>query len=350
MKKSPLILGIESSCDETALALVQDQKVLCSLVSSQIEDHKKFGGVIPEIAARKHLETLPHLFSELLEESGISVNEIDLIAVTRGPGLVGALLVGCSFAKGLALSLGKPIIPVNHVHAHVHGALISLSKDLKKEKELFPSLSLVISGGHTNIFYMSSPTSFELVAQSLDDACGECFDKVGKMLGLPYPGGPIIEKKALAGDPKKFPMPKMMAKSKKLDFSYSGLKTHVFYLLKSNPDLTEQDKADVCASFQDNAFEQITRRLKQASKKYPDLKSFLVAGGVAANKRFRFLLESNLDHPVFFPKLDYCSDNAAMVAAYAEALHLDESTKQSSQSFDYNFDVSSRYHQMTEEK
>lgn len=345
---TPLILGIETSCDETALALIKDGKVLASLVSSQIEDHRKYGGVIPEIAARKHLEVLPVLYEELLKITSIQQEEIDFITVTRGPGLVGALLVGCSFAKGLALSLGIPLLPVNHVHAHVHGALLSLEENLETSS-LFPSLSLVVSGGHTNLFFMKSPTDFELIAQSLDDACGECFDKVSKMLGLSYPGGPIIEKTAQGGDPKFFVMPKMMAKSRKLDFSYSGLKTHVYYLLKANPELKETHLKDLCASFQENAFEQIVRRLKQASKLYPELKSILIAGGVAANKRFRFLLEQDLTVPVFFPKLDYCSDNAAMVAAYGEALYKKTKSEGLKLTESYDFDVSSRYHQMIQE-
>ena len=343
-QKKTLVLGIETSCDETALSLVQEGKVLISLVSSQIKDHQKFGGVIPEIAARKHLEVLPGLFSELIKETGKKPEEIDLISVTRGPGLVGALLVGNSFAKGLALSLQKPLLPVNHVHAHVHGALLSLEED---KKDIFPAFSLVVSGGHTNLFYMKSSTDFELMSSSLDDACGECFDKVAKMLGLPYPGGPIIEKIARKGDPEKFKMPKMMAKNKSLDFSYSGLKTHVYYLLKANPNLSEQEKSDICASFQDNAFEQIIRRLKQARKKVPQLKSILIAGGVAANKRFRQLLSEQLETPCVFPKLEYCSDNAAMVAAYAEAIY---HKKEGNIKENYDFDVCSRYHQMTLEK
>lgn len=344
MEKTPLVLGIETSCDETALSLIQNKKVLISLVSSQIKDHAKFGGVIPEIAARKHLEVIPRLFDQLIEEAKIKPKDIDLISVTQGPGLVGALLVGSSFAKGLALSLEKPILPVNHVHAHVHGALLGLDESVK-DSELFPALSLVVSGGHTNLFYMKSSVDFELLAQSIDDACGECFDKVAKMLGLSYPGGPILEQMALGGDSAKFKMPKMMAKQKQLDFSYSGLKTHVYYLIKSMTDITDQDVADICASFQDNAFEQIIRRLKQVYASRSDLNSILIAGGVAANKRFRALISSEINLPIFFPDLAYCSDNAAMVAAYGEALYKNPKTREAHLSLNYDFDVYSRYHQ-----
>ena len=229
--KDELVLGVETSCDETAVALTRGREVIASLVSSQIDLHAQYGGVIPEIAARKHLEVISPLYKDLLAQSKIKPEEIDLIAVTRGPGLVGALLVGSTFAKGLALALDKPLIPVNHVHAHVHGALLGLDKNLKDE-EIFPALSLVASGGHSSLFAMKDSLSFELMGQTIDDACGECFDKVGKLLGLPYPGGPHIEKRAIPGDPKSVKMPRMMTDKKQLNFSYSGLKTHMYYLLK----------------------------------------------------------------------------------------------------------------------
>lgn len=344
MKENFLIIGIETSCDETALALIQNGKILVSLVSSQVKDHARFGGVIPEIAARKHLEVISHLYNDLLLQAGVKESDIDLITVTQGPGLVGALLVGNVFAKGLAANLGVPLLPVNHVHAHVHGALLSL-EDGKKSEDIFPCLSLVVSGGHTNLFYMKSSIHFELVSQSLDDACGECFDKVGKMLGLPYPGGPIIEKTARKGDPTKFPMPKMMTKTKTLDFSYSGLKTHVYYLLQGEKTpLNEETLANICAAFQDNAFEQLVRRLKQACKLFPEVKSVLIAGGVAANLRFRELLSEHLKVPAVFPDLRYCSDNAAMVAAYGEAIY--KARGEASLKQDLGFESYSRYHEL----
>ena len=346
--KKKLVLGIETSCDETALALVQDGKVICSLISSQAELHAKYGGVIPEIAARKHLEVIPFLYRDLLTQSGIKAEEIDLIAVTQGPGLIGALLVGSSFAKGLALSLNKPIMPLNHVHAHVHGALLGLDEKNKQE-DMFPAISLVASGGHTNLFYMKSPVDFELLSQTTDDACGECFDKVAKLLKLSYPGGPIIEKKAREGDPKQIKMPRMMTDKKNLNFSYSGLKTHVYYLLKNEKEMTDKKLADICASFQENAFEQMVRKIKQAYLLKPETKSILIAGGVSANKRFRSYLAEEISCPLFFPELSYCSDNAAMVAAYGEALYENKETREKHLSTNYNFDVYSRYHQFLEE-
>jgi N6-L-threonylcarbamoyladenine synthase len=319
-----LTLGIETSCDETALALVQNNStVIESLVSSQISTHAQYGGVIPEIAARMHLESLHPLYEKLVKENGLSVKDIDIIAVTQGPGLIGALLVGTSFAKGLALALGKPLVPVNHIHAHVHGALLGLPDKPKETEDVFPALSLVVSGGHTNLFYMKSPVEFHLVAQSLDDACGECFDKVAKLLKLSYPGGPAIEQLARQGDPKAIRMPKILGDKNRLEFSYSGLKTHMLYLLEKEAQLTTQKKADICASFQDAAFEQIIRKLQLAYKKHElEVKSILIAGGVSANKRFRTLLHESFDPlPLFFPDVKYCSDNAAMIASYGTYLY-----------------------------
>ena len=196
-----IVLGIESSCDETAIALLQDgSKVLSSKVSSQIKVHEVYGGVVPEVAAREHLKIIEPLFKEALKESGLSAQDIDLIAVTQGPGLIGALLVGISFAKGLASQLGVPLIPVDHVHAHVHGAFLGLDHEIAEE-EMFPALALVVSGGHTNLYLMNSPVDYKLKASTMDDACGESFDKVGKMLGLKYPGGPHIEACARSGMP-----------------------------------------------------------------------------------------------------------------------------------------------------
>jgi len=210
-----LVLGIESSCDETAIALVRDgREVLSSLVSSQIKVHAPYGGVVPEIAAREHLRSVRGLWKEAMNQAGIRPESIDLIAVTQGPGLIGALLVGASFARGLGTSLNKPLLPVDHVHGHVHGALLGLPSDIG-EQDVFPALSLVVSGGHTNLYYMKSPVHFQLVASTVDDACGECLDKVAKLMGLPYPGGPHIEKLAKNGDPAAFRMPKMVPEKKR---------------------------------------------------------------------------------------------------------------------------------------
>ncbi len=309
-----LVLGIESSCDETAAAVVEDgRRVLSSLVSSQIDIHQVFGGVVPEIAARAHLQVIDQITHQALEKAGIPFADLDAIAVTQGPGLLGALLVGVCYAKGLAFSSQKPLIPVNHVEAHVHGALLGLEQ---APDELFPCLALVVSGGHTNIYFMKEPTHFELLAYSIDDACGESFDKVAKLFQLPYPGGPWIEKYAREGNPQKYPMPKMMEQKDKLFFSYSGLKTYMVNLRnRHQKSLDENMLKDFCAAFQEEALGQLVRKLEASVSLRPGAKSLLIAGGVAANQRFRQLIEAKLSIPTYFPHLQYCSDNAAMIAA-----------------------------------
>lgn len=314
-----ITLGIESSCDETAVAVLKNSnQVLSSKIASQLS-HNRFGGVIPEIAAREHLQAIVPLYEQALEEAQVSSSGIDLVCVTQGPGLIGALLVGTSFAKGLAQALKKPLVPVNHVHAHIHGALLGLDHEAK---EIFPSLALVVSGGHTHLYYMKKSTDFQLLASSIDDACGECFDKIAKLLGLPYPGGPAIEALAKKGNPRAIPMPRMMDQKDRLEFSYSGLKTHVRYLLEREKDsLTPERIQDVCASFQQEAFEQILRKLKHAQTLFPDVRSVLVSGGVAANACFRDLLARSLTIPSHFPSVKFCADNAAMIAALGQKLY-----------------------------
>ena len=307
------ILALESSCDETAAAIVASgNHVMSSQVYSQIETHKVFGGVVPEVAAREHLKVIDGIVKATLQEAEMSLADIDAIAVTQGPGLVGALLVAISYAKGLA-SAGKPLIPVNHVHAHVHGALLGLPEEFNH----YPALALVVSGGHTNLYRMASATSFELVAHSIDDACGESFDKVAKLLGLGYPGGPKVEELATSGDPSRYVMPVMMAEKARLEFSYSGLKTHIVNLLRqSTEQLNQQAKADICAAFQEAALDQLVRKMKFACEQQAP-RAIVIAGGVAANQRFRSLLTAATPTPCYFPKLAYCSDNAAMIAALA---------------------------------
>lgn len=326
-----LILGIETSCDDTAVALVRDGRdVLASRVHSQTAVHEKFGGVVPEIAAREHLANISNLFRSTLDEAGIGEDAIDAIAVTQGPGLSGALLVGVSFAKGTALRLGVPLIPVHHVRAHAHGAFLGLSKPL-----LFPNLTLIVSGGHTSISRADSYTSFVDLAQTRDDACGECLDKVAIMYGLPYPGGPEIEKVANGGDPQSYAMPKFSRKGD-LSFSYSGLKTHMLYLGRKLgspvPDLS-----NVMASFQAAAFGQLVAKLAAALAGAPEVRSIVVAGGVAANKELRRQLLAEFDVPVLFPALRYCTDNAAMVAAYGFHIFTESPDQQRFQ--DHNWDI-----------
>ncbi|MBC7659624.1 MAG: tRNA (adenosine(37)-N6)-threonylcarbamoyltransferase complex transferase subunit TsaD [Chitinophagaceae bacterium] len=307
-----LILGIETSCDETAAAVVENGRTVhSSIVASQIAIHQKFGGVVPEVAARAHLQVIDAIVDEALAKAGVSLSAIDGIAITQGPGLIGALLVGIAYAKGLALASGIPLIPVNHVEAHVHGALLGLTQTTE---ELFPCLALVVSGGHSNIYFMKSPTEFELMAYSIDDACGESFDKVAKLFGLGYPGGPVLERLAREGDPKAIPMPRMMEQKDKLQFSYSGLKTFMVNL-KNKQQLSEQDVKNAAAGFQEEALGQLVRKLETAHH-LRSAQCLLVAGGVAANQRFRAMVKERLPRlPAYFPQLDYCSDNAAMIAA-----------------------------------
>jgi N6-L-threonylcarbamoyladenine synthase len=330
-----LILGIESSCDETALALVRDgNQVLGSLVASQVDTHAKWGGVIPEIAAREHLNSIQFMHDQLLSETHTSLADIDAIAVTQGPGLVGCLLVGASFAKGLAQSASKILIPVNHVHAHVHGALLGIDAP---HDQVFPTLALVVSGGHTNLYYMSTPLSFELLAHTIDDACGESFDKVGKMMGLPYPGGPQVEILATKGKAGVVAMPRMVERKSQLMFSYSGLKTAVSLAIKNAP-IKQNEMSDIAYAFQEEAFGQIIRKLKQAATTRPGAKSIIVAGGVAANRRFKTLLAESIKIPTWFPPQRFCSDNGAMIAAMAYYQWSQEGTKHQ-----LDWDVFSRY-------
>ncbi len=310
-----LILGIESSCDETAVALVRDGRaVVASRIASQTAVHAPFGGVVPEVASREHLRVIDPLCREVLAEAGIAAADVDAIAVTQGPGLIGALLVGVAYAKGLALALGKPLVPVDHVHAHIHGALLGVDA---AADGIYPTLALVVSGGHTNLYYMPGPTDFQLLGSSIDDACGECFDKVAKLLGLAYPGGPLVERLARAGDANAVAMPRMITEKGRLEFSYSGLKTFMANAIHQAPKpLSEQRVADLCASFQEAALGQIVRKLKEALAVVPQPpRSVLVAGGVAANQRFRALMAAGVGIPAHFPPLEFCSDNAAMIAA-----------------------------------
>jgi N6-L-threonylcarbamoyladenine synthase len=338
-----IILGIESSCDETAVAIVCDGwKVLSSQISSQIKDHKIFGGVVPEIASRKHLDVIYPLTQTCLKEAGIKLSAIDCLAVSQGPGLIGSLLVGISFAKGLAYALNKPLIPVDHVKSHMHGALLGLYGNDCGESEkadLFPALALVVSGGHTNLYIMKDFVTFDLVAQTMDDACGECFDKVAKLLGLGYPGGAKIESMARQGEIGHFAMPQMV-KGNRLAFSYSGLKTHAARIIAASAPFDREELKGFCADFQEAALEQIVRKLAGAISQYPEVKNIFVAGGVAANERLRKLCSANFSVPCLFPELRYCSDNAAMVASYA--YHVLKNT--SDKSFtSLGFDAYSRY-------
>ncbi len=335
-----ILVGIESSCDETAIAILKNgTEVLSSKISSQLS-HNRFGGVIPEIAAREHLEMIFPLYEMTLKEANLKSEDIDVICATQGPGLIGALLVGSSFAKGLAYSLQKPLVPVNHVHAHIHGALLGLS--IQNPEEFYPSLAFVVSGGHTHLYFMRNATDFRLIASSIDDACGECFDKVAKLLNLGYPGGPAVEALARKGSALAIPMPRMLEQKDRLAFSYSGLKTHIRYLIEKEKDNLSSEKIqNICAAFQREAFDQILRKLEHALHIYPETRSILVSGGVAANSYFRETLRNAVAVPSYFPDLKYCSDNAAMIAALG--FHLYKGALNKNKFLDYGWNCFSRY-------
>lgn len=331
------ILGIETSCDETAAAIVRNgSEILSNPIASQVATHRPFGGVIPELAAREHLKNIDTLVEEALKQAGLRRDDINAIAVTQGPGLIGALLVGVSYAKGFSLASGLPLIPVDHVHAHVHGAFLSFAG---AKPEDFPCLALVVSGGHTNMYFMEGPTRFKLIAHSMDDACGESFDKVAKMLGRDYPGGPAIEALARNGKSSSYAMPMMIEKKDRLVFSYSGLKTHMLNLIRSLPQpIPEQALADLCAGFQDAALGQIVRKIEAALIRHPEVQSVLIAGGVAANKRLQELLGRAVTKRCLFPKPALCSDNAAMIAAFGYHLFKEKRPSQ-----DLSWDAYARY-------
>lgn len=305
-----LVLGIESSCDDSAAAVVRDgQQVLSARVQTQAQLHAAYGGVVPELAARSHLLQIAALVQEALTAAGITRTQLDAIAVTQGPGLVGSLLVGASFAKGLAVALAKPLMPVNHVHAHLFGALL----DAGSARQLLPCLALIVSGGHSNLYHMRELLDFQLCAHSVDDACGEAFDKVAKVLGLGWPGGPRIEQTAAKGRRGRFSMPQVMKGER--NFSYAGLKTHVVRLLQeAGGKLDAQATADLCCAFQEEALRQLVDGIAQHLR--PTTQTIIVAGGVAANQRLRTLLTERFTrHRLLFPPLQFCTDNAAMIAA-----------------------------------
>jgi N6-L-threonylcarbamoyladenine synthase len=299
-----LTLGIETSCDETAIGIVEDDKVLANIVSSQIA-HTKFGGVVPEIAARNHIKVILPLTRSACEVAGKALKDIDLISVTRGPGLVGSLLVGLSYAKSLAIALHKPLIAVNHLEGHVH------TLQLDKRPPRYPYLVLLVSGGHTQIVMVEKPFCYQTIGQTLDDACGEAFDKVAKLLGLLYPGGPYIEKQARKGKlgAIDFPVPH----PKGMDFSYAGLKTAVLYYTRDNPDY---DINDVAANFQEAALQHLVEVVSEALKK-TDVRCLGLAGGVTVNRMLRekfVALTQKMDIELLLPDTHYCTDNGVMIA------------------------------------
>lgn len=312
-----LILGIESSCDETSAAVVKNGRgVLSNIISSQIDIHKLYGGVVPEIASRKHLEVVNNVIKEAVNTAGISFEEIDAVGVTYAPGLVGALLVGVSAAKALAYALNKPLIPVHHIRAHICANYIE-HPDLKP-----PFMCLVTSGGHSHIIYVKDYTEFEIIGQTRDDAAGEAFDKVARVLGLGYPGGPKIDKLAKSGNEDAVKFKKVSFGDDNYDFSFSGIKTGVINYVHTLEQKNESIcAADIAASFQKSVVEVLIDNLLNAADKY-NVDTLALAGGVASNSRLRYELETRKEkRKIYYPSPIYCTDNGAMVAcsAYYEA-------------------------------
>lgn len=314
-----LVLGIESSCDETAAAVVRDgREMLSSVIHSQIESHKQYGGVVPDVASREHLEKIGPIVDEAIEKAGISIRDIDAIAVTQGPGLVGSLLVGVCYAKGLALGLDKPLIGVNHIEGHVY------SVNFENPPVEYPALALIVSGGHTNLFHVPEEGKYQVVSRTRDDAAGEAYDKVAKMLGLGYPGGPIIEKLAREGVVGKVKFPVAKISDGKPDYSFSGLKTAVARYIRENSiefvdaeGNPSQAVKDIARGFQDAVIKSLLRSVEKLSDELRP-RTLIVAGGVACNGALREASEklaNELGIPVYFPSKHLSTDNAAMIAA-----------------------------------
>lgn len=305
------VLAIETSCDETSVAVLQDEEILSNVVMSQVQIHEPFGGVVPEIAARHHLKNLPQIFNMALEEAKVELKEIDIVAVTHGPGLIGALMVGISFAKGLCLALGKPIVGVNHLLGHTYAAKLSFPH-LNP-----PYLALLVSGGHTELLlFKNDPIEAEVLGRTVDDAAGEAFDKVARLLQLGYPGGPAIERASKFGDPNRFHFPRAMIEKGNLNFSFSGLKTAVLYLLRNEEKF---NSFDIAASFQEAVIDILVWKLIHAAE-LTHVKKLLLVGGVAANERLRQKLKeecSRKSFEIYIPPAGLCVDNAAMIARAA---------------------------------
>jgi len=308
-----ILLAIESSCDDTSAAIIKDAKVLSNVVSTQ-EIHREYGGVIPEVASRNHEANIVPTVIASLAKANVKKEELTAIAVTRGPGLMGSLLVGVSYVKGLALSLNIPIIEVNHMEAHI------MAHFAEEPYPAFPFLCLTVSGGHTQIVKVDDHNSMTLLGETLDDAAGEAFDKSGKLLGLGYPAGPLIDKLAKKGNPIfEFPIPKIPG----LNFSYSGLKTAIRYFLRDqisvDPDFIEKNKADICASIQHSIVHLLIAKIKRAAREL-DIRDIAIAGGVSANSHLRSQIEecaAKYNWNAYIPRFEYCTDNAAMIGISA---------------------------------
>jgi N6-L-threonylcarbamoyladenine synthase len=310
----PVILAIESSCDETSASVIQHGKVLNNVIASQTV-HQKYGGVVPELASRAHQQHILRVVNEAITSAGISNKDLNAIAFTRGPGLLGSLLVGVSFAKGMAVALGIPLIEVNHMEAHV------LAHFIAEPRPSFPFLCLTVSGGHTQLIHVKNFLDMNVIGETRDDAVGEAFDKAAKMMGFDYPGGPLIDQYARLGNPNAFQFPHTSIPG--LDFSFSGIKTAFLYFLRDqkavNPDFIEVNRNDICASLQKHLVKMLMQKVMRASEQ-TGIKYIAIAGGVAANSGLRKSLQEHADRfgwTTFIPDFQYCTDNAAMIALAA---------------------------------
>jgi N6-L-threonylcarbamoyladenine synthase len=315
----PVILAIESSCDETSCSVIRNGKVLNNIIASQAI-HRKYGGVVPELASRAHQQNIVSVVSEAIDTAGISKTDLNAIAFTRGPGLIGSLLVGVSFAKGLAMALNIPLIEVNHMQAHV------LAHFIDDPKPQFPFLCLTVSGGHTQIVLVEDYLEMKIIGETQDDAVGEAFDKAAKIMDLPYPGGPLIDKYAETGNPTRFKFPD--ANVGALDFSFSGIKTAFLYFLrdemKKNADFIKENINDICASLQHQLVQMLLLRVERASAQ-TGINQIAIAGGVSANSGLRRSLQAlgqKKGWKIFIPEFEYCTDNAAMIAIAAHHKYL----------------------------
>ena len=315
------ILGIESSCDETSASVCHNGKILSNIIATQAV-HTQYGGVVPELASRAHMQNIVPVVDQAIVDVGITLDQLDAIAFTSSPGLIGALLVGTGFAKSLALSLNIPLIAVHHMQAHVLSNLIA---DPQPE---FPFLCLTVSGGHTQIVLCKDALNMEILGETLDDAAGEAFDKTAKILGLPYPGGPLIDQYAQEGDPKKFHFPEPQIEG--LNFSFSGVKTSILYFLqkqlKADPDFISKHLPDICASAQYCIVNILLHKLKKASLQ-TGIKTICLAGGVSANKGLRNAMQEMAEKyqwKLFIPEMEYCTDNAAMIAITAHYKYINQ--------------------------
>lgn len=315
-----IVLGIESTCDETAASLVQDgKKILSQVISSQVDLHNIYGGVVPELACRRHIETIIPVIDQALQEASLTLENIDLIAVANGPGLIGPLYIGLNTAKGLAIALGKPLVGVNHVEAHLYAALMSTDKPLE-----YPMLGVVLSGGHTDLIKINAPRSYELLGKTVDDAIGEAFDKVAKLLGLPYPGGPYVETLALQGNPKHFSFKAGRCKDNPYNFSFSGLKTAILYTLKDAEDSNNPFfRANLSASFQHVAFKDVLEKTNLAAKK-ENISTIVFGGGVTNNQKLKEMLDVGYPHlHGIWPEKELSLDNATMIAGLGYHVYKD---------------------------